>query len=115
MKLGDIVTRLVIDSRKLTEYALNPDNPVGADKAVMFRRHLGFTRDNYESLLEQISAQSLEAEAILGRTDEHGQRYRVDFEIIGTQGQQEIVRTAWIVEPDSDTARLVTLYVRRRQ
>lgn len=115
MKLGDIVTRLVIDSRKLTEYALNPDNPVGADKAVMFQRHLGFTRDNYESLLEQISAQSLEAEAILGRTDEHGQRYRVDFEIIGTQGQREIVRTGWIVEPDSDAARLVTLYVRRRQ
>jgi filamentous hemagglutinin len=33
MKLGDIVTRLVIDPRKLTECALNPDNPVGADIA----------------------------------------------------------------------------------
>jgi filamentous hemagglutinin len=115
MKLGDIVTRLVIDPRKLTEYALNPDNPVGADKAVMFQRHLGFTRDNYQPLLEQISAQTPEAEAIVGLTDEHGQRYRVDLEIVGTQGQREIVRTAWIVEPDSDAARLVTLYVRRRQ
>ncbi|WP_420485282.1 DUF6883 domain-containing protein [Iningainema tapete] len=27
----------------------------------------------------------------------------------------EIVRTAWIVEHQSDTARLVTLYIRRRQ
>jgi len=107
------VTRLVIDPRKLTEYALNPDNPVGADKAVMFQRHLGFTRDNYQPLLEQISAQTLEVEAILGLTDEHGQRYRVDLEIIGTQGQWEIVRTGWIVEADSDAARLVTLYVRR--
>ncbi len=115
MKLGDIVTHLVIDSRKLTEYALNPDNPIGADKAVMFQRHLGFTRDNYESLLEQISDQALEADAISGHADEHGQRYRVDLEIIGTQGQREIVRTGWIVEPDSDAARLVTLYVRRRQ
>lgn len=115
MKLGDIVTRLVIDPRKLTEYALNPDNPVGADKAVMFQRHLGFTRDNYQPLLEQISDQTLEAEAIVGLTDEHGKRYRVDLEIIGTQGQREIVRTAWIVEPDSDAARLVTLYVWRRQ
>ena len=115
MKLRDIVTRLVIDPRKLTEYALNPDNPVGADKAVMFQRHLGLTRDNYQPLLEQISSQTLEAEAILGLTDEHGQRYRVDLEIIGTQGQREIVRTAWIVEPDSDAARLVTLYVRRQQ
>jgi hypothetical protein len=115
MKLGDIVSRLVIDPRKLREYALNPDNPIGGDKAVMFQRHLGFTRDNYQPLLEQIAAQALEAEAILGQTDEHGQRYRVDLEIIGTEGQQEIVRTGWIVEPGSDAARLVTLFVRRRR
>jgi hypothetical protein len=116
MKLRDSVSRIVIDPRKLSEYALNPDNPVGADKAVMFQRHLGFTRDNYQLLLEQISAQALEAEAILQRTDKHGQRYQVDLEIIGVEeGQREIVRTGWIVEPDSDVARLVTLYVRRRQ
>lgn len=115
MKLGDIVSRLVIDPRKLRDYALNPDNPIGGDKAVMFQRHLGFTKDNYEPLLEQISAQALEAEAILGKTDEHGQRYRVDLEIIGTEGQQEIVRTGWIVEPGSDAARLVTLFVGRRR
>ena len=115
MKLGDIVSRIELDPRKLTEYTLNPDNPVGADKAVMFQRHLGFTRDNYEPLLEQISTQALDAEAILGRTDKHGQRYRVDLEITGTEGQREIVRTGWILEPDSDAARLVTLYVRRRK
>ena len=115
MKLGDIVSRVVIDPRKLTEYALNPDNPKGADKAVMFQRHLGFTKDNYEALLEQISAQALETEAIVGRADEHGQRYQVDLEIIGIEGQREIVRTGWIVEPDSEVAMLVTLYVRKRQ
>jgi len=115
MKLGDIVSRIVIDKRKLTDYALNTDNPVGADKAVMFQRDLGFTLDNYQLLLEQISTQALDAEAILGRADQHGQRYTVDLDITGTQGQREIVRTGWIVEPDSDEARLVTLYVRRKK
>ncbi len=115
MKLGDVVSRVIVDKRKLTEYALNPDNPVGADKALMFQRHLGFAKDNYETLLEQISALALEAEAILGKSDQHGQRYQVDLEIIGVeQGQREIVRTGWIVEPDSGIARLVTLYVRKR-
>ena len=47
MKLRDIVSEIVIDSRKLTEYVLDPDNPKGADKAIMFECHLGFTRDNY--------------------------------------------------------------------
>ncbi|GET40639.1 DUF6883 domain-containing protein [Microseira wollei] len=109
MKLGEIVSRLVIDPQKLTEYALNLENPQGGDKAVIFQRRLGFTQDNYELLLNQISNQALDAEAILGRNDEHGQRYTVDLEIIGIQGQQEIVRTGWIVEPGSDGARLVTL------
>ena len=56
MKLGDIVNGIVIDPRKLTDYALNRDNPVGADKAVIFQRDLGFTIDNYQLLLEQISS-----------------------------------------------------------
>ena len=64
MKLGEIVSRVLIDSRKFTEYALNPDNPKGADKAIMFERHLGFTKDNYQLLEEQISIQALAAEAI---------------------------------------------------
>lgn len=67
-------------------------------------------------MLEQISAIALETEAIVGRSDEHGRRYQVDLEIIGVEeGQREVVRTGWIVEPDSAVARLVTLYVRKRQ
>ncbi|MGB5714075.1 MAG: DUF6883 domain-containing protein [Waterburya sp.] len=116
MKLGDVVSRIVIDPRKLTEYALNPDNPRGANKAVMFERHLGFTKDNYQLLLQQIESKVLNAEATLQTTDIHGQRYQVDLEIEGVEsGQIETVRTVWIVEPKNDAARLVTLYVRKRK
>ncbi len=116
MKLGDIVSRIVIDPRKLTEYALNPDNPKGVDKAVMFERHLGFTKDNYQLLLQQIETKVLNFEAILQTTDVHGQRYQVDLEIEGVEsGQRETVRTGWIVEPKNDVARLITLYVRKRK
>jgi filamentous hemagglutinin len=115
MKLGDIVSRVIIDPRKLTEYALNPDNPKGADKAVMFQLYLGFTKDNYEALMAQILDLVLESEAILQRSDEYGQRYQLDLEIQGAEeGKQEIVRTGWIVAPGSNVARLVTLYVRKR-
>ena len=114
MKLRDIATQIQIDPRKLTEYALNPDNPVGADKALMFRQHLGFTQANHELLLQQIQLKAPDAEAIFQRTDEHGDRYQVDLDIIGIEeGQQETVRTGWIVEPSRSTDRLITLYVRR--
>jgi filamentous hemagglutinin len=115
MKLREIVSRVVIEPRKLTECALNLDNPKGADKAVMFQCHLGFTKDNYEPLLEQISAQALEAESILQRTDERGNAIRWIWKLGSGSRAQEVVRTGWIVEPDSDAARLVTLYVRKRQ
>ena len=116
MNLGDVVSRVVIDPRKLMEYALNPDNPRGADKAVMFERHLGFTKDNYQLLVQQIEMKVINSEATLLTTDVHGQRYQVDLEIGGVRSRQvEIVRTGWIVEPKSDVARLVTLYVRKRK
>ena len=116
MKLRDLALDIIIDSRKLTEYALNRDNPKGTHKAVMFERHLGFTKDNYQLLLAKIEASILDAEAILQKKDLLGQRYQVDLEITGIQpGQQEIVRTAWIIKPNSNLARLVTLYVRKRK
>jgi hypothetical protein len=114
MKLGDIVSRVAVDARKLTKYALDPDNPIGRHKALVFEKTLGFTKSNYSSLLQQIEMRALHAEAYLQRTDHHGDHYRVDVEVIGTAGQQEIVRTGWVVAPGSDEARLVTLYVRRR-
>jgi len=115
VKLRNVVSRLSIDPRKLTDYALNPASPKGADKAVMFRRHLGFTQDNFQLLLAQIEAQALDAEAVPGFEDRHGQRFQVDLAIMGIEPcQQEMVRTGWIVGPGEDLARLATLYVRRR-
>ena len=113
-RLRDIVSRVIIDSRKLTHYALDPDNPLGRHKALVFARRLGFTRENYTSLLQQLETRALEAEAYLQHTDQHGRHYRVDLAVTGIEGQREIIRTGWLVAPSSDEARLVTPYVRRR-
>ncbi len=87
---------------------------MGGHKAVIFQRQLGYDKDNYEPLLEQIQSLALGFEALMTKADEHGQRYQVDLPIVGIVGQQAIVRTGCIVEPGiEDCARLVTLYVRR--
>jgi len=51
VKLGEIVRQVNIDSRKLTEYVLNPEAPWGRHKAFVFARVLGFTLENYADLL----------------------------------------------------------------
>jgi filamentous hemagglutinin len=55
MKLIDVVRRVIIDPRKLTGYALDPDHPVGCHKARVFQQVLGFTRDNYDGLWQPIA------------------------------------------------------------
>jgi hypothetical protein len=54
------------------------------------------------------------AEAIPKSEDQHGQRDRVDLEVVGTENQKAIVQTGWIVQSETDFARLVTLYVKKR-
>jgi len=84
---------LKINSRKLTEYALDPDNPVGRHKAYVFERTLGFTKDHYEPLAEQIENMALEGEAVLKRIDHHGSHYSVDLTVTGLQGQYAVICT----------------------
>jgi hypothetical protein len=114
MRLGNLVSRLTIDRRKLIAYALDPESPKGQHKAVLFQRRLGYNLDNYESLLEQIETLVMEGEAIEAKADEYGQRYHVDLVIVGVNAERAIVRTAWIVEAEAkDCARLISLYVRK--
>jgi len=48
-------------------------------------------------------------EAQFGLRDAYGQRYIVDF-MLAWRGKQAMIRSAWIIEHDSDTPRLTTCY-----
>lgn len=113
MKFRDIVNRIYIDPRKLTEYALNPSHPRGGHKAKVFRSALGYDIQNYEGLKSQIESQVLDAEATEGFADKHGQRYVIEIPIKGPSGNEVMVRTCWIVPPGLKEARLTTLIVRK--
>ncbi len=114
MKLGEIVDKVFVDPRKLTHYALEPESPAGKHKAVLFEKLLGFTKQNAGDLVEQLQTRAPSAEAILRSEDVYGKRYRVDLLVEGTEGRQAIVRTGWLVPPETRTAHLVTLYVKKR-
>lgn len=115
MKLRELVEQVLIDPRKLSNYALDPDNPKGKDKAFMFAQHLGYTKENYQSLLEQIHEKVLDAEAIPQNQDQYGTRYQIDLEIQGVEPQQiETVRTGWLIPKESKKARLITLFIKQR-
>ncbi len=111
MELGELADHIVIDPRKLVEYALNPDAPRGRHKALVFEHVLGYTLDNWQDLLTQIERLAPSAEVRLHGADEYGHRYVADLRIKGVTGRQATVRTGWIVRTGEDAVRLVTLWI----
>lgn len=101
----------IVDDRKVTAYALNPDHPVGRNKARVFSSVLGFDSSNAESLMSQIRAGVATNPPMPGIGDRFGQRFTVDVFVTGPNGSA-IVRTGWIFDPGATVPRLTTLYVR---
>ena len=93
MKLADIADRIIIEPRKLTHYALNPNSPEGRHKALLFERVLGYTAENYTELVYQLEAKSPQAEIRFHSKDVFGKRYTADNLIEVLEDRQATVRT----------------------
>ena len=98
---------------KLRDYSLNAAHPEGKHKARVFVALMGFTAADAEKLREMILGAVLTHEAEQGATDEHGTRYRIDFEAQGLRGPVTI-RTAWHIDAGETIPRLVSCYVKRK-
>jgi hypothetical protein len=105
--------RAILDVARLRDYSLNPTHDKGKHKARVFAAATGFTVADAERLRDMILDAVLTNEAEQGVTDEHGTRYRVDFEAQGLSGPVTI-RTAWHVDAGETIPRLVSCYVKRK-
>jgi hypothetical protein len=96
------------DDRKLTEYALNPDHPVGKNKARVIESATGLGQADAPAVKQQILDQVKQGDPIPGKVDEHGTRWNKDVTLTGPNGTI-VVRTAWIVDAATGETRLVTV------
>ena len=101
----------IIQREKLERYVLDSTNPVGKNKATVFKSALGFDQSNWQLLEKAILNELPYHEAILGESDIYGQRYNVTFSITGPNGRTASVLTAWIIDRGNDFARFVTAIV----
>jgi len=99
----------VVDIHKLRNYCLNPEHSDGKHKARLFSSILGMTADNAEELRQILLEVIQTHEAQLGRQDEFGQRYTLDFSI-EWQNRSATLRSGWIIEHGSEIPRLTTCY-----
>jgi hypothetical protein len=68
---------------KLRRYLLDPNHPVGGDKAKWFRKALGFTQENLDDLAKQVKFDP--AKAVATELTQHGQKYEQVIEILVPQ------------------------------
>jgi hypothetical protein len=99
----------IVDIRKLRDYCLNPEHENGKHKAKLFASILGMTADDAEELRQILREVVQTKDARLGRQDEFGQRYTLDF-AIAWQNREATLRSGWIIEPGSDIPKLTTCY-----
>lgn len=98
-----------VDIRKLRDYCLNLEHDDGKHKARLFSSILGIESGDAEDLRIILLESVKTCEAKLGRQDDFGQRYTLDF-IIEWQDRKATLRSGWIVEHGSKAPKLTTCY-----
>ena len=78
--------RAIIDQRKITEYCLNLAHEDGSHKARLFQASIGLSRADASLLLDALRDAAETGDAAIGKADEYGRRYVIDFEIAGPNG-----------------------------
>ncbi len=101
--------KAVVDIRKLSNYCLNLEHDEGKNKALLFSTIFGMTAKDAENLRKILLEVVKTHEAKLGRQDEFGQRYTLDFRL-EWQDRSGIVRSGWMIEQGFDIPKLTTCY-----
>ncbi len=98
-----------IDWRKMTDYLLSEDHPIGKFKAKFFSE-LGFSAAVPEQLEAQLLAIAQNEPVAQIVPSPFGVKYIVDRRIQTPSGKEALIRTVWLIEHGDDRPRLVTAY-----
>jgi hypothetical protein len=101
--------RAVITEDKLRNYLLALDHRHGTTKARFFRG-LGFTRDEWVLLGEQLRQQHLPLDVAEEIITEFGRDFVIRGPLTGPNGRTERVKSVWTIDHGEELPRLVTAY-----
>lgn len=98
-----------VEEKKLTEYLLNLNHPVGKHKAKFFKNHLGISREDWRFLSDQIIRGM--GSAIIFKTglSEHGFTHRAFLLVKGRNSKLAVLQTGWQIQSNKP-ARLITAF-----
>ena len=101
--------RAVVELARIRDYVLNSNNRRGRHKARVFASVLNLKGENAVELRDALRQAAQECEAVLTRTDQYGERYRLDF-TFERENRVATVRSAWIVSRPERIPRLISYW-----
>lgn len=99
----------VIPEEKLINYAL--DESKNFDKAIAFKKALGYDNSNYQELIRAIKNNINKFPTKKMPDLGYGVRYQVILKLTGPNGKNANVLTAWIIDAVTQKTRLTSIYV----
>lgn len=94
--------KAMADDRKFTEYLFNPENQKGWAKGKAFTSRLGYDKDNYAELKDEIMKSVTKYPSTYKDTDKYGDKYEQRIILYGNNGTPANVVIGWKVK-DKET------------
>jgi hypothetical protein len=99
----------IVPRRKVEDYLLNPEHPIGGGKAKFFS-HFGFQRERWQELAAALLRHAQENPVAETLTDADGITYVIESGLTTPSGRIPRVRTVWLVETGKLAPRFITAY-----
>jgi hypothetical protein len=95
--------------RKVRDYLLSPEHPVGRFKARVFAA-AGYRREAWQQLREELRALAGVLDVTPAAADEYGQRYVGTGILTGPSGRALPIVSVWLIPSVGEPPRLITVY-----
>ena len=105
-------SQAVTPKEKFTKYSLDYDNPNARGKAEAYEKGLGYTKENADSLIQQISdAVTTTAKPYSVSQTQFGIKYKYRIPVTGPNGKKKNVIAVYQIDSGYSIPRLITNYL----
>lgn len=102
-------SKVTVERKKVVEYLLNPDHPIGGPKSRFFRQ-FGFSLEKWEIFANALKAHAEHNDILSAEQTEFGPRYEVAGPLECPNGESPQIVTVWQHDVGQVAPRLITAY-----
>jgi|GEM_PF-5602896 len=108
-------SKSVTPDEKFTKYSLDETHPHGKHKAILYKKILGFTKENYKSLKNQIHRAITSGSAKLYKIEKNEYniiKFEYHVEVTSLNGNKATIVAVYGIGPKQGKPKMITNYIK---